>query len=122
MCDRSGKNGQAKRYFEKATTMDNNFACGWIGYGNAFAAQDETDQAKTAYRTASRLFYGNHLPALYVRHILCPQHANCPECRVLSTPTSAGTSEWNTLGQTTLTLQKNSCDSRWPLILPTLWF
>lgn len=34
----------ARRYFSKATTMDPSFAAGWIAFGNAFAAQDESDQ------------------------------------------------------------------------------
>lgn len=34
----------ARRYFGKATTLDPNFAPAWIGFGNAFAAQDESDQ------------------------------------------------------------------------------
>ena len=35
---------QARRYFGKATTLDPNFAPGWMGFGHAFAAQDERDQ------------------------------------------------------------------------------
>lgn len=35
---------KARRYFGKATTMENNFAAAWIGFGNAFAFQDESDQ------------------------------------------------------------------------------
>jgi hypothetical protein len=34
----------ARRYFGKATTLDPSFAAGWIGFGNAFAALDESDQ------------------------------------------------------------------------------
>lgn len=46
--------------------MDPNFAPAWIGFGHAFAAQDESDQAMTSYRTASRLFPGSHLPRLCI--------------------------------------------------------
>ena len=42
--------------------MENSFAAAWIGFGNAFAFQDESDQAMAAYRTAARLFPGLHLP------------------------------------------------------------
>ncbi|KAL6552593.1 Cell division cycle protein 16 [Orobanche hederae] len=42
----------------KATRLDGTFAPGWIGYGNAYAAQVEGDQAMSAYRTAARLFPG----------------------------------------------------------------
>eukprot|EP00891_Asterochloris_glomerata_P009640 jgi/Astpho2/9640/e_gw1.00146.47.1_t len=52
----------ARMYFGKATTLESSFAPAWIGFGNAFAAQDESDQAMAAYRTAARLFPGLHLP------------------------------------------------------------
>lgn len=42
MCTRQYE--QARRYFGKVTTMDAGFALAWIGYGHAFAAQDERDQ------------------------------------------------------------------------------
>lgn len=80
------------RYFHKATKMDHRFAPAWIGFGNAFAAQDESDQvnmttccwstprpfsptiihypshtqAMSAYRTAARLFPASHVPLLYM--------------------------------------------------------
>ncbi|XP_057795977.1 anaphase-promoting complex subunit 6 [Salvia miltiorrhiza] len=60
------KYDQSRRYFSKATSLDGTFAPGWIGYGNAYAAQEEGDQAMSAYRTAARLFPGCHLPALYI--------------------------------------------------------
>ncbi|KAH9728620.1 Anaphase-promoting complex subunit 6 [Citrus sinensis] len=50
----------------KATNLDGTFAPAWIGYGNAFAAQEEGDQAMLGYRTAARLFPGCHLPTLYI--------------------------------------------------------
>ncbi|KAH7292522.1 hypothetical protein KP509_29G072200 [Ceratopteris richardii] len=56
----------ARRYFCKATTLDGAFACAWIGFGHAYAAQDESDQAMAAYRTAARLFAGCHLPVLCI--------------------------------------------------------
>ncbi|KAL0328411.1 UNVERIFIED_CONTAM: Anaphase-promoting complex subunit [Sesamum calycinum] len=60
------KYDQSRRYFSKATSLDGTFAPGWIGYGNAYAAQEEGDQAMSAYRTAARLFPGCHLPTLYI--------------------------------------------------------
>jgi len=59
------KNEAAQRYFHKATKLDHAFAPAWLGFGNAFAAQDESDQAMSAYRTASRLFPSLHFPLLY---------------------------------------------------------
>ena len=52
----------AERYFQKSTNMEKDFAPAWMGYGHAFACQDESDQAMAAYRTAARLFIGLHLP------------------------------------------------------------
>ncbi|KAF7836638.1 anaphase-promoting complex subunit 6 [Senna tora] len=52
------KYDQSRRYFSKATSLDGTFAPAWIGYGNAFAAKEEGDQAMSAYRTAARLFPG----------------------------------------------------------------
>lgn len=60
------KYDQSRRYFNKATSLDRTFPPAWIGYGNAFAAKEEGDQAMSAYRTAARLFPGCHLPALYI--------------------------------------------------------
>ena len=54
----------ARRYFSKATSLNHRFAPAWVGFGHAFAAQDESDQAMAAYRTASRLFPGSHVPWL----------------------------------------------------------
>ena len=54
----------ARRYFNKATTLEPQFAPAWLGYGNAYAAVDESDQAMAAYRTAARLFPGSHVPLL----------------------------------------------------------
>jgi anaphase-promoting complex subunit 6 len=51
----------ARRYFCKATTLEGSFAPAWLGFGNAYAAQDESDQAMAAYRTAARLFAGYYI-------------------------------------------------------------
>lgn len=56
----------ARRFFHKALGLDHNFAPAWIAYGHAFAHHDESDQALAAYRTASRLFPGSHLPWLFI--------------------------------------------------------
>jgi anaphase-promoting complex subunit 6 len=52
--------------YSKATTLEPVFPPAWIGFGNAFAAQDESDQAMSSYRTASNLFPGCHLPCLFM--------------------------------------------------------
>jgi anaphase-promoting complex subunit 6 len=56
----------ARKYFAKCNKMDRNFAPGWIAFGHAFAAQDESDPAMAAYRTASRLFPGCHQASLFI--------------------------------------------------------
>ncbi|KAI9185441.1 hypothetical protein LWI28_007247 [Acer negundo] len=60
------KYDQSRRFFSKATNLDGTFPSAWIGFGNAYAAQEEGDQAMLAYRTAARLFPGCHLPTLYI--------------------------------------------------------
>lgn len=50
----------------KATAVGPTFAPAWLGFGHAYAAQDETDQAMVAYRTAARIFTGCHLPLLCI--------------------------------------------------------
>lgn len=57
---------QARRFFHKSTTLNPYFAPAWLGYGHTFSAQDESDQALAAYRTASRFFCGCHLPTLCI--------------------------------------------------------
>ncbi|MEO0324529.1 MAG: hypothetical protein AAF447_16320 [Myxococcota bacterium] len=61
-----GKNDAAQRYFHKSAKTCPRFAPAWIGFGNAFAAQDESEQAMAAYRSASRLFQGSHVPLLFI--------------------------------------------------------
>lgn len=56
----------ARRLFNKATTLEPPFLSGWIAYGHSFSLQDESDQAIAAYRTAARLFEGNHAALLFI--------------------------------------------------------
>ena len=58
------KYNQARQYFIKSKNYDKNFGPAWIGIGNAFAVQDESEQALATYRSASRLFLGSHIPFL----------------------------------------------------------
>jgi anaphase-promoting complex subunit 6 len=62
----AGQHNAARRFLAKCTTVAPGFAPGWLAYGHAFAAQDETDQALAAYRTAMRLFPGTPAPMLLV--------------------------------------------------------
>ena len=56
----------ARKYFNKANKLDKHFAPGWIAFGHAYSAQDESDPAMAAYRTAARLFPGCHQASLYI--------------------------------------------------------
>lgn len=67
----------ARRHFAKATQLQRGFAPAWLAYGHAFAAQDERDQAMSAYRTAARLFPGLHTPHLGLGAEYCAM-ANLP--------------------------------------------
>lgn len=57
---------EARRFFSKASTMDQHFGPAWIGFAHTFAAEGEHDQAISAYSTAARLFQGTHLPQLFL--------------------------------------------------------
>ena len=59
-----GSYNSARRYFSKSTAVDTRFIPSWMGFAHSFAAQDESDQAMAAYRTAARLFPGSHAPVL----------------------------------------------------------
>jgi anaphase-promoting complex subunit 6 len=59
-----GRLDLARSFFAKSTEIDPRFVPSWIGFGHAFAAQDESDQALGAYRTAARLCPGSHIPSL----------------------------------------------------------
>ena len=62
----SGNNEAARRYFGKASQLDAHFGPAWVGFGHAFAAEGEHDQAMAAYCTAARLMTGCHLPLLFI--------------------------------------------------------
>jgi len=91
----------ARRFFHKALALDHNFAPAWIAYGHAFAHHDESDQALAAYRTASRLFPGSHLPWLfigmeYVRTNSLQLAQQCLECARTLMPVDPHI--WNEIG------------------------
>jgi anaphase-promoting complex subunit 6 len=60
------KVADARRFFSKASMMDPHFGPAWIGFAHTFAAENEHDQAISAYSTAARLFMGTHLPQLFL--------------------------------------------------------
>ncbi|RWS30705.1 cell division cycle protein 16-like isoform X1 [Leptotrombidium deliense] len=60
------KTDAARRFLNKATTLDNVFGPAWLLYGHSFAVESEHDQAMAAYFKASHLMKGCHLPLLYI--------------------------------------------------------
>lgn len=60
------KTDAARKFLNKATTLDNVFAPAWLLYGHSFAVENEHDQAMAAYFKASHLMKGCHLPLLYI--------------------------------------------------------
>jgi len=62
----TNKIAEARRFFSKASQMDQYFGAAWIGFAHTFAAEGEHDQAISAYSTAARLFQGTHLPQLFL--------------------------------------------------------
>ena len=44
----AGQHANARRYFGKATSLDDAFAPAWLAFGHAFSAQDESDQVRAA--------------------------------------------------------------------------
>ncbi|EFA86041.1 TPR repeat-containing protein [Heterostelium album PN500] len=55
-----------QKAFTKSTTYDSKLGASWLGFGHYFANKGEHDQAMSAYRTASRLLTGLHLPLLCI--------------------------------------------------------
>ncbi|RWS15248.1 cell division cycle protein 16-like isoform X1 [Dinothrombium tinctorium] len=60
------KTDAARRFLNKATTLDSVFGPAWLLYGHSFAVEKEHDQAMAAYFKASHLMKGCHLPLLYI--------------------------------------------------------
>ncbi|ORY92298.1 hypothetical protein BCR43DRAFT_88272 [Syncephalastrum racemosum] len=57
---------EARKYFQQATSLDQYFEPAWLGYGHAFAGENDHNQAIRAYETYCRLVPGSHLPYLYI--------------------------------------------------------
>lgn len=56
----------AQRYLMKATKIDKRFAKAWVLLGHTLAAQEESEHAISAFRTASRLLPGDHRPLVFM--------------------------------------------------------
>ena len=56
----------AQKYLQKATKINKRFARAWIALGHVLAAQEESEHAISAFRSASRLLPGDHRPLIFV--------------------------------------------------------
>jgi len=56
----------AQKYLQKATKLNKRFARAWIALGHVLAAQEESEHAISAFRTASRLLPGDHRPLIFL--------------------------------------------------------
>jgi len=61
-----GKVNEARQFFSRASILNPSFGPAWVGFAHTFAVEGEHEQAISAYATASRLFPGSHLPALFL--------------------------------------------------------
>lgn len=64
--DLINKTEQARRYLNKAASLDRLFGPAWLAYGHSLAKEKEHDQAMAAYFKATQLMQGCHLPLLYI--------------------------------------------------------
>ncbi|ORX53085.1 ApcC hetero-tetramer Cut9-Hcn1 [Hesseltinella vesiculosa] len=57
---------EARQYFSQSTSMDQHFEASWLGFGHAFAAEHDHEQAINAYLECTKLVPGSHLPYMYI--------------------------------------------------------
>jgi anaphase-promoting complex subunit 6 len=70
----------ARQHFRRATAIDASLGVAWLGFGRAFGALGEHDQAVAAYRAAARLLVGSHIPPLAIAQELL-RDGNLPLAR-----------------------------------------
>lgn len=56
----------AQKYLQKATKLNKRFSKAWIALGHVLAAQEESEHAISAFRSASRLLPGDHRPLVFM--------------------------------------------------------
>jgi len=57
---------QARRYFSKAMSIRPQYGLAWIACGHTYSAKDEEEQALSAYRLATQILPGSHIPKMCV--------------------------------------------------------
>lgn len=56
----------ASKYLQKAVKVDKRFVFAWLMLGHTLSAQEESEHAISAYRSAVRLLPNDHRPAVYM--------------------------------------------------------
>ena len=56
----------AQKFFQKTVKLDKHFSRAWVALGHVLAAQEESEHAISAFRSASRLLPGDHRPLMYM--------------------------------------------------------
>ena len=79
-----GKLEQAQRHLIKATKLDKRFHRAWVLLGHVLSAQEESEQALSAYRTAARLLPGDPLPMVCMAKELSRTHYLAPALHLLA--------------------------------------
>jgi len=79
-----GKYELAQKHLLKATKLDKRCAKAWIVLGHAVAALEESEQAVAAFRTASRLLPGEHMPLVCMAKELSRSNHLAPALHILS--------------------------------------
>lgn len=66
----------ASKYLQKAVKVDKRFVFAWLMLGHTLSAQEESEHAISAYRSAVRLLPNDHRPAVYMaRELLRSNYA-----------------------------------------------
>lgn len=79
-----GKHELAQKYLLKATKLDKRQAGAWVLLGHVLSAQEESEQAISAYRTASRLLPEDCRPMALIAKELAKTNHLAPALHMLS--------------------------------------
>lgn len=72
-----GKLDNSQLFLQKAIKSDKSFVECWVLLGHVLSAQEESEQAVSAYRAAARLWPGDHRPLLFMaKELLRTNHAS----------------------------------------------
>jgi len=78
------KRDLAQKHLLKATKLDKRFFRAWVLLGHVLSAQEESEQAISAYRTAARLLPGDHRPMVFMAQELQRTNVLAPALHILT--------------------------------------